>query len=128
MPFRIVQQDHYLHVVWCGVLTRADLGDLLRALPEAARLCGFRPDVLHTFDELTSGEIGAGDVHEFSLRRRRTPIPAMVKSAIVADTPFSRGMARMFQGLNRNPSIVMEVFPSAAEAVAWLAEGKAGTV
>ncbi len=124
MPFRIVQKEHYLHVVWFGMFTRADLGELLRALPEAARRCGFRPDVLHTFDELTEGEIGSGDVHEFSLRRRLTPIPTMVKSAIVADTPFARGMARVFQGFNRHPNIAMEVFPSASEAVAWLAEGK----
>ncbi len=123
MPIRIEVCSRHIHVSWHGLVTADDLTALFRGLPETARTCGFTPHVLHTAEAVTDLQLGTWDACEYSLRRSRTPLPAPVKVAFVATTPVSGALARVFRGFNRNPNLTMDVFPTRAEALAWLEVG-----
>lgn len=124
MPIRIETRDRYINVVWHGAITGADLGTLFRALPAAAKNCGFTPHVLHTMEEVGELQLGTWDACDYSLRRARTEIPPGVRSAFVAPTPVSQAMARVFGNFNRNPNLEMATFPNEAEARRWLLGGE----
>lgn len=56
--------------------------------------------------------------------RRAAPLKNAVKSAIVAPQPIQYGFARMFQTLNDNPRINLQVFSDRASAMEWLVAGR----
>jgi len=76
---------------------------------------------------VTELQIGYPGVRALADRRRAATFPNPFKSAIVGRVPAQAGMARMFQTLNDNPQITIEVFDDEAAALEWLrGEGQAG--
>ena len=122
MPFSIKVLDDHVHIDWYGVLSNEDLHYIGSKLPEIAKKLGHAPDVLHTFDKVTEATMKPWDAFQHSLRREDTRLANKARSAAVAKTEKVRAMALLFQQLNRNPHIEMEIFPSEAEALAWLHE------
>ena len=53
------------------------------------------------------------------IREAVTP-PHPIRTAFVTDSPAMTGFVRMFQSLNHNPSIAIEVFSDVAAAERWL--------
>ncbi len=123
MPIKFEVRARHLHAHWSGTITASDLTSMFKELPAVAAACKFVPHVLHTMDPKTELQLGTMDACEYSLRRARTPIPTRVKAAFVANTPVAVAIASSFRGLNGNPNLTMETFPSEAEALIWLGVG-----
>ncbi len=115
-----------MHIRWSGVLTQADLGRIGQLMPQLVRELGFIPQLLHTYDAVTGCDFPPLAVYEHSEQRRHLHIPQATRAALVAKTPVVRDMARVFQLLNRNPNLEMEIFDTEAAARAWLCEPMAG--
>ncbi len=120
MPFTYTLEDGLVHFRWSGVLTLADLQSISEVMPAVARQLGRAPQVLHNFDAVTSCDFPPIAAYEHSQQRRGIPIPNPVKSATIATTSEIRAMARVFQAVNHNPNLRMEIFGSEAAARAWL--------
>ncbi|HLP03344.1 MAG TPA: hypothetical protein VK163_15060 [Opitutaceae bacterium] len=124
MPFTYSIAGRLIHFRWSGTLTRDDLQMLGATMPELARqvaqATGRAPQVLHDFGAVEACDFPPIAAYEHSLRRRTVPIPEPVKSAIVATQTGGRAMARVFQALNRNENLLMELFDTEAAARAWL--------
>jgi hypothetical protein len=120
MPIRIEILPEYVHVAWYGSLVNEDLAMLGAEMPKIGQLLGKVPNVLHTFDEVSGIGLQFEAMHMHSRHLARIKLPNRSRTASVCNNPLSFGMARMMQSLNHNPDLVMEVFSTMDEALAWL--------
>ncbi len=61
------------------------------------------------------------DISVLAATRGQLRFPNSFKSAIIARDMHHLGYARMFQTLNENPQIVVQIFPDEASASEWIA-------
>lgn len=122
MPIAIEPNGEFILIKMTGLVS---LPDLLSHADELAALEMRLPVTPHRLTLLSSGGVGDvsfADLHLFAAKRRAVQLKNAVKSAIVADDAVQFGFARMYQTLNENPNITVEIFQSEAPALAWLRE------
>jgi hypothetical protein len=61
------------------------------------------------------------DISVLAANRRKIQFPNSFKSAIITRNSHHLGYARMFQTLNTNPQIIIQIFSDEAPAVQWIA-------
>jgi hypothetical protein len=124
MPYSIQQDGELLRSRFTGTLSGNDLHAML---DEVDRLLAPRerwPDNLLDLRALEGSSLGFTDVMSVAKRRESITPPNAIRTAIVADSPTLIGFARMFQSLNHNPNITIQIFSDPAEAEAWLAAAR----
>ena len=119
MPFEFVDQGGYYSARMFGVLDLKDL-DALTAEVERLEDAGILGDRLIDLTALERIDVGFEEVFAVALKRAQRPIPAPIRSALVACKPVQFGFARMFQMLNDNPRIQIRIFGNLPEAEQWL--------
>jgi hypothetical protein len=122
MPIAIEHNGEFLVIKMTGLIA---LPDLLAQADELAAIEARLSVTPHRITLLPSGGIGDmtfGDLHVFATKRRAVRMKNPVKSAIVAADAVQFGFARMYQTLNENPDITVEIFQSEEPALAWLRE------
>ena len=120
MSVEIAVEPDIIRVTLSGVLTDQDLADIATAAADIERDRDPVPPRLTNMTGVTEMKIGYPDVKALADRRRLLAFPNDFKSAIVVGTPVQRGMARMFQTLNDNPRITIQIFDDETAALAWL--------
>jgi hypothetical protein len=109
-----------IQVTLSGVVTGDDLRQIGDAAAEIeAKSSPITPRITD-LTAVTELKIGYGEVQELAARRRVIQFPNSFKSAILVSSPSQLGMARMFQTLNDNPQITIEIFTDRASALAWV--------
>lgn len=78
------------------------------------------PDRMADISLVDKVELDFGAVEAVAAVRRVAPLKNQVKSGIVATRPVLYGFARMFQTLNDNPKIVVELFRDTESCWVWL--------
>jgi hypothetical protein len=118
MPFEIHDEGGYYSARLFGVLDRTDLDDVMAEVErlEDAQI----KDRLTDLTALERIDVGFEEVFALAMRRAQRPIPAPIRSALVASKPVQFGFARMFQMLNDNPRVLIRIFGSLPEAQQWL--------
>jgi SpoIIAA-like len=109
-----------IRVAVSGALTPQDLTDIMREADEIEKDMDPILSRITVHAPGTEVEVGYKEVKAFAWYRRELRFPNVFRSAIVVNSPVQRGIARMFQTLNDNPQIVIEIFDDEAAALAWL--------
>lgn len=126
MPFEITKHRSYMLATFSGVLTAEDLtrlGDEVEIVEDSVPVSMDRiTDLTH----VEKFEIGFPAVSNLAERRKKRVFTRPVRSALIAREPVQVGLARMFQTLNDNPMIEVQLFRSIEEAETWFARGKRG--
>jgi hypothetical protein len=120
MPYSIDEEGGVLRARFVGALTGTELHAFIDEVD--AKLAP-RPQWPNNLIDLRAVELSAlGFTDMMSIAKRREAIqpPSPIRTAILADSPALTGFARMFQSLNHNPNITIQVFSDAAEAESWL--------
>jgi hypothetical protein len=120
LPFAIDVQPGLIHMTLSGVLTDEDLRGIASAADEIE---GASNPIAPRITDMTGVidlKIDYASVQAFATRRRVIRFPNAFKSAIVVGGPAHLGIARMFQTLNDNPQITVEIFTERATALAWV--------
>src|SRR5262245_39918396 len=99
-----------LRVTLFGALTPEDLTDLMDAADEIEKDMDPVPHRITTASGVEDIQVGYKEVKAFAWHRREIVFPNVFRSAIVVNSPVQRGIARMFQTLNDNPQITIEIF------------------
>jgi hypothetical protein len=121
MPYTITVENNVIRTVLTGRITPRDLADL------AAESKNYEYDVAvipHRITDMTKVEelaIHYPDISALAATRGQLLFPNSFKSAIIACSIIHLGYARMFQTLNRNPQILVRIFPDEASALEWIA-------
>jgi len=118
MPFEIHDEGGYYFARLFGVLDRTDLNDVMAQIERLEDVV--TKDRLTDLTALERIDVGFEEVFALALKRAQRPIPAPIRSALVASKPVQFGFARMFQMLNDNPRIQIRIFGSLEEAQQWL--------
>jgi hypothetical protein len=121
MPFQISNEGDFLLARLTGTITPADLDRLAR---EAEAAEDALPAAMDRITDLTAVEhfdVGFSAVNQLADRRRVRKFSRPIKSAIIVHEALQYGLARMFQTLNDNPMIEIQIWHSMAEATDWLA-------
>jgi hypothetical protein len=125
MPYQIIEEPHFFRLVFTGDITPMDLVALDADMTALARN---RPVALHTlaaFSQVVNHAITYADMLTYADQRRTQRLANPIKSAIVASRPVQVGFARMYQTLNTNPQVEIQIFATLAEAEAWLGANEA---
>lgn len=110
--------------IWVRFFGQVTAGDLARM---AGRLAEFEDQArgpikrVADFTDATNNSFTADDVRALSRDRSLRKLPNPGRSAIIAPNDADFGDARMYEMLNTHPGLVIRVFRSTGEAVAWLA-------
>ena len=78
------------------------------------------PNNLIDLRAVEPSRLSFNDVLSLAKIREAVTPPNPIRTALVAGSPAMIGFARMFQSLNHNPSIAIEVFTDVAAAERWL--------
>jgi len=122
MPITTEYQGEFILTKMTGLIA---LPDLLAHAEEIAAIESSLPTAPHRIAHLAGdfvGELGFMELNAFVAKRRVVRLKNPVKSAIVVGGAAQFGFARMFQTLNDNPDIRVEIFQAEAPALAWLRE------
>lgn len=120
MAYVIAQEAGIIRVTLSVAVTPGDLTGIMRDVDVIEK---DMDPVLPRITVMPAGtdvEVGYKEVKAFAWHRREIRFPNVFRSALVVSSPVQRGIARMFQTLNDNPQIVIEIFDDEAAALAWL--------
>ena len=120
MSVEITVGRDLIRVTFTGVLTGKDLADVAAAADEIERGRDPVPNRLSDLTQVTEMQVAYPDVKVLADHRRKLSFPNAFKSALVVRTPVQMGMARMFQTLNDNPQITIQIFEDETAALSWL--------
>lgn len=118
MPFEISTEKDHLLIQLFGALSGEELLEVGR---QVQKLEENDPSIPRLTDltGIDALNLGFLDIEALADARGTLVFSAPIRSAIVANRPLHIGYARMFQTLNRNPSIDVRIVSSREEALAW---------
>jgi hypothetical protein len=122
MPYSYEEVRGVLRVTLKGALTSEELHNFITEMEELLKKRKKWPDNLLDLRTVELSKLGFTDMMSFAKRRDSVIPPHAIRTALVAESPVITGFARMFQSMNNNPKITVEVFPTLAAADAWLAK------
>ena len=122
MPFEITNQGDHLFGRFHGVITATDLD---RVATEVEVVEDSIPTALDRITDLTAVdrfEVGFPAIFILATRRRERKFTKPIKSAIIVRDLVQFGLARMFQTLNDNPQIEIQILHSVTDARKWFTD------
>jgi hypothetical protein len=123
MPFDVETRDGLIVVTLDGEITFEDLTSCARAIDAIERhQPGLHRLVITT--GVTGTPLSYNTMTAYAADRRGLRLAQEVRVAIVANSPVTFGLARMFQALLNHPSASVAVFTSCDEATSWLLHGQ----
>jgi hypothetical protein len=121
MPYTITVEKNVIRIALMGRVTAQDLVNLAAESKHYEQNVDVIP---HRITDMTGIEelaIHYPDISVLAATRGQLHFPNSFKSAIIARDMHHLGYARMFQTLNENPQIVIQIFPDEASASEWIA-------
>jgi hypothetical protein len=112
-----------IHATFSNVLTPADLIEVMRFILDVERRLARAPNRLADLGPSTTLAIAFGDIANLALLRDTTPPANSIRTAVVFHSAVQQGYARMFQTVNDNPLVTVQLFTDTGAARAWLLEG-----
>jgi hypothetical protein len=123
MPYAMMMDGALLRIRLDGTLSEGDLRGLADdVLALESRVLPIRSRVTD-MTGVTRMHVGFDEILELAERRRASPPPHPIRSALLVVHQVQLGVARMFQTLNDHPLLAVEIFRDAPAALAWAGGG-----
>lgn len=120
MAYSMQEEGNVLRAEFSGALSGSELHAFLDEVDAQLGPRDSWPHNLLDLRRVDLSSLGFGDVMSIAKRRESITPPNAIRTAILADSPTLIGFARMFQSLNHNPNITIQVFSDLAAAETWL--------
>lgn len=124
MAFDVKIVDGIICLTFNGSLNSDDLWRVTDLYGKIESQAEVTPDRMADISLVDKVELDFGAVEAVAAIRQVAPLKNKVKSAIIAPKPVLYGFARMFQTLNDNPKITLELFRDKESCWAWLTADK----
>lgn len=124
MPYSIIESDGRLTVTVSGAITGAELHQLVDESEALLKGRAQWPDNLLDLRTVSLSGLGITDMMGFAGRLQSVLPPHPMRTAFVAE-PSVASYLRMLKSMAQNALVTLEVFPTLAEAEAWLATPRA---
>jgi len=120
MPLIFNLREGLMETKLHGAVTAEDLLRLDQLAREADSRLEASPNRILDISDATWGLVNSELVRSMAAIREREPMKNNVKAAIVAPKAEQYGIARMFQALDENPALEIQIFKDASSAYEWL--------
>lgn len=124
MAFDSKIAEGIVYLTFRGYVTAEDIRDMVDLLAKIETEARVSPDRMADLTAIEGMSLNFSAIIDYSVMRRKAPLKNKVKAAIVAPHPLQYGFARMFQTLNDNPDINMEIFTNKNSGLAWISADK----
>ena len=104
-----------------GTVNSTELREVAEATGKIEEELPVSPNRIIDLSLVDEFQLDFREMEQIAKLRRTAPLKNKVKSEIIANKPVQYGYARMFQTLNDNPNIDLELFTDRAEGLAWIA-------
>lgn len=121
MPITFNHDGDLLRVRARGAITVDELRTIVTEMEQRFLSAKKWPNNLLDLTGIDLSGIGFIDMMSLAKGRQSVKPPHPIRTAIVSDSRTVTGFARMFQSMNSNPDITVQIFESVADAEAWLA-------
>lgn len=118
-----ISQD-IVYLTFRGHVTAEDIRDMTDLITKIEAEAKVSPDRVADLTLIEGISLNFAAIMNYAAARRIAPLKNKVKAAIVAPHPLQYGFARMFQTLNVNPDISMEIFTDQDSGLAWISASK----
>jgi len=126
MPLIFQMREGLMLARFYGAVTAEDFWRLDQLAREADSRLEANPDRILDISDADWGLVESELVRNMAAIREKEPMKNHVKAAIVAPKPEQYGIARMFQALNQNPAVEVQIFTDAPGAYEWLGRVQPG--
>ena len=126
MPLIFQMREGLMLARFYGAVTAEDFWRLDQLAREADSRLEANPDRILDITDADWGLVESELVRNMAAIREKEPMKNHVKAAIVAPKPEQYGIARMFQALNQNPAVEVQIFTDAPGAYEWLGRVQPG--
>jgi hypothetical protein len=109
-----------VHLTFRAHVTAEDIRDMVDLLAKIETEARVSPDRIADLSAIEGISLNFSAIIDYAVMRRKAPLKNKVKAAIVAPHPLQYGLARMFQTLNDNPDIDIEIFTDRNCGLAWI--------
>ena len=113
--------DGVVDIRFRGTVNSAELREVAEATGKIEEELPVSPNRIIDLSLVDEFQLDFRAMEQTAKLRRSAPLKNKVKSAIIATKPVQYGYARMFQTLNDNPNIDLELFTDRAKGLAWIA-------
>ncbi|MEO7413145.1 MAG: STAS/SEC14 domain-containing protein [Opitutaceae bacterium] len=120
MPISITREGELLVAKFQGCITTVEFLQSGREMNEIEQREPATPDRIIDLSETNGINLNFKTIDDFAQTRELSQLKNPAKSAIVAPGDLQFGLARMYQTMNRNPRLEVQVFRDQAAALAWL--------
>jgi hypothetical protein len=120
MPYTIKLQDNVIRIALTGRVTPMDIASLVAETKKFETNVAVVPHRITDMTDVEELAIHYKNVSAVAEARTKLRFPNPFKSAFIAVNQHQLGYARMFQSLNGNPQITIQIFPDEASAVKWI--------
>jgi hypothetical protein len=127
MSYQIQANRDLFRVTYAGYVTEAEVLQCAAELAELRAGYDRPPNQLMDFSGIEMQDTRYELLLPIGARLRKQVFASAFRYAMVARTPLSYGIARMFQTLISHPQIDVRIFGTVAEAEHWLAEDTGNT-
>ena len=121
MPFSCEFKQTLLQMAFWGPVSGEEVDAALLQVERIEAEAVRSPDRLVDISGVEDVRVDYGFVERIAARRRNAVHKNPVRAAIVAPRPLQYGFARMFQTLNENERMDIQIFEQVADAQRWLA-------
>ncbi len=122
MPYRIEIVEGFLKIRFWGRISVEELQAYLAELSEVESKMNPVLNRLTDVSETTEIDLHFEVMDQLANLRIAVTFKNHFKSAFVAPTPLQFGLCRMFQSLNHNPNIHIQIFRNLESAIEWIKE------
>lgn len=121
MAHRVSLRDGIIYLEVSGDVRAGDLDKWLADLQKVEKQCDPAPHRIADLRAATGQlEISGSEVWAAAKRRREEVVKNPIRSAIVGSGALQLGLARMYQTLDNNPRVRVEVFEDMEKAMDWI--------
>jgi hypothetical protein len=120
MAFELKIENNVIDITFQGRITFQDFEDIANESEKVEAQYSVSPDRILDFSLSDGLDLPSSALEVYADRRRKAPLKNHIKSAVVAPSPLFYGLSRMFQALNDNPQITVQIFTDKNRALEWL--------
>jgi hypothetical protein len=122
VPITIQRSGDLFEITFTGKITSTDLFRGARELAELEANEAVTPARLIDLSGVTELDLDFGSMQQFADARKQSQLKNPTRSGVFAPQPLQFGFARMYQSIQENPQLDVQVFHTRTEALAWLGE------
>jgi len=124
MPVSVEHKDSIIWIQLSDLISGQDILDGMATVNALEDELEITPSRICDITASAKIKFGFVDIYWLASLRRTKRFKNRFKSALVARTKSHLGFARMFQTLNHNPQIELQIFPDIESALGWISAGQ----